>query len=386
MLKWNRPRRVASAAAAAGLALSLSCVNATTASAATADSTGPSAAAGVIYDSSGRAVGAGWSVTLIAQPNSATMKTLKAGDTVPTKDVSTAVTTSDGSYRLPLPADSVLAPFADSNGTVNMVVQSEAANEPHQYSFSVDLPTQQAGAGAQARTAAAAIATPVVDLKALAAAKSTASTARTAITQGAPIGCGPATVLGTYANRHVQVGEAYTSSGATASFAYTSGASSSLGVGVSTSGASSGFSASGTSDTSSSSTQGFGGISGNNGTKWVTGFTVKKTRQICNSGVTYYRLATSSFDAGNYSEDSTAFSSNANCVPERNGDSFVTENQNAYTFGSGLNVGSLIGINLTAKTGWNSKTVVTFKFSKSMQLCGASGRPGGDARRLKAIP
>jgi hypothetical protein len=171
--------------------------------------------------------------------------------------------------------------------------------------------------------------------------------------------------------------------------AYTSGSSSEFGWGVSATGKYGSWKAEGTNSKSATATQGFGTKTGKFKTQIQTQFTFGKHRITTSCLMrTRYVYRVESYNGGNYSYETAKMpaTNKAYCVRETKGDSFEKSSTAATTWTNGVSASAVIGMDLSAKTGFNKNTKVTYKFSGTAALCGASSKPGNNPGYLFARP
>src|SRR4051812_12460838 len=93
----------------------------------------PPVVQGVLYDLDGSPATAGQLVTLVAWPSSDVLAALKPGDAVPTTVVDTTATSASGAFSLGFSSPDAARRLADSNGDINLSVQSMAGGVAHTY-------------------------------------------------------------------------------------------------------------------------------------------------------------------------------------------------------------------------------------------------------------
>jgi hypothetical protein len=72
------------------------------------------------------------------------------------------------------------------------------------------------------------------------------------------------------------------------------------------------------------------------------------------------------------------------CVPQTVNSSFTKTTTAPFTFSGGVNISKLLGINLSAETGYSSTASSTPVFTTRTVDCGTHDYPGGDPRLLSA--
>jgi hypothetical protein len=156
-----------------------------------------------------------------------------------------------------------------------------------------------------------------------------------------------------------------------ASFNYSNGQSSSLGVGFDP--PSGGWSQSGTSSVTEGSTEGFPGQQGQHTTLDKTYF--KYEKYITCLGF----LAKATEYAGGEKIGSEGAPGAKKCVPQPKGSTFSRTTSRASAFSTGVGIASALGINLSSQTGWDSQGSLSFSFPTRAFLCGKNDDPGGRA-------
>ena len=192
----------------------------------------------------------------------------------------------------------------------------------------------------------------------------------------APSGCVLQSNLGA---QDVIVGQTYStvSGGHTRKFTYTASASTSVGVGVSKSGAFGSFSSSRTVTASSTTTIGFPTYSDAVGRVMKTQFTFGLYR--CSYPVTYsvidYVVYPIAF-AGGATVATVSNPTATYCNTYIAGATFSKDSSTAITWSNGVSIAAKIGIDLSAKTDYSTKSKIDFTFSSTRQLCGQGNYPG----------
>ena len=64
------------------------------------------------------------------------------------------------------------------------------------------------------------------------------------------------------------------------------------------------------------------------------------------------------------------------------GSKFTKVSSKAVTFSGGVKLGGIIGIEVSARTGYESDARLFFDFNKKRKLCGQYADPGGPAKTL----
>jgi len=189
---------------------------------------------------------------------------------------------------------------------------------------------------------------------------------------------------GDMGNHSVWVGGHYsTTTGVTHDLEYANGATSSLGVGVSSSGAWGSYRASGTSSVSASGTINYPATSGRQHD--YTEFNYDKYLVGC-AGTNKCEVRATHWVGGGHTYVPPAAPTATHCVLHGAGEIFTLERTSAYNFSTGADVSSAIGIDLSAQTGYTASAKVTFRFAATRHLCGTNGDPGAAPSRLVAKP
>lgn len=198
---------------------------------------------------------------------------------------------------------------------------------------------------------------------------------------GAPNNCSLTETLGA---RDVYVGQtsSTTSGGFSHRWIYSTGSSTTLGIGYSLTGSSGTWSQSGTSAISSSTTTSFPTSSSASSQLMVTKYTFGKF--YCFAGVVptkYYQV----YPTGHYGGATTLATTtpNANqCAPYQAGSSFSKTTSSAVTYTNGAQLSTIIGINLSAKTGFTSSAKYEASMTSSKRICGVVDGPSGSPSQL----
>jgi hypothetical protein len=352
---------------------------------------GPVIVQGVLFDIDGSPAGAGEIVTLTAWPTSQVLAGLAKGDAVPTLTAGVAITDASGAFALRYSDPAALAPFVDTDGTVDFTLDSESEGVTHSYSLSRTVSTS---ATTRVRQFAALVAvnTEVVDLRPVPGFTPPATVAArmapdsSVVAQTIPTAVGPPCtwfVVSNLGKRWVRVGAATTTTGVTAKFVYSSGGTSTIGVGVSVSGKKGTFSASGTTTVTSSASIRMAPVTGVASKVFRTMFVFKKFAYRCTAGIgdVKYEVRATSF-AGGTSSLTTTTPTARHCTDyEANSDfDTIATNATAETWSAGASLASDIGINLSSQSGFTSSVALRFHFAKAGRLCGTNADPPQAAR------
>lgn len=352
----------------------------------------PSPVHGTVLDQNGSPA-ADADVVLIVWPTDAELAALTPGDPVAVQRVGLTQTDKHGRYSLVPDYETLSASLGGRPGARNVEVVASTADSVAPYSttmyFDPAAKTIYQVSGGPSATLASGSATTAepIDLQ-LQTADATSigavAEAETPTVAAAPtVPC--MTYQADYGPRWVRVGQLYSTatSGFSASFAYSTSATSSLGVGYSLTGAYGSFSQSGTTSNSSTASVGFGALNTSGGRGYSTQFRYGRYYGTgCSpSNVFYYQARSTGFVSG-ASTASLTVPSAGYCTSYGAGSSFTKSTTNAVTWSDGVNITSVIGVNLSAKTGYSTTAKASFSFSSARRLCGTSDYPGGSPSRF----
>lgn len=327
----------------------------------------------------------GAAVELVAYPSSDLTSTLVVGDDVQVTPIAKGFVTKNGTFTLRLPRGTDVSRFESASGSVDLEVRATSGDYYAAYSLSSSADDLN-DLAASRRSTPVRSGINVQSLPANAAVR-TLESARTSALNKTDV-CGE-TLVTNYGAKAVTVAGTYTGgAGMTGAATYSSGSSSSLGVGYSASGAYGSYSASGTLSRSSTATVGFGG--GTGGREYRTYFNYGKYSQWCYpvsnpaaKNVYAYKVHVSSYAGGGTTVSATVPStSDSNCVPLSNGNSFIRSSEAAGTYSSGASLSDVIGVNLSSQTGYSTSTSLTYTNSSgvSRRVCGTNTTPASAAR------
>jgi len=347
----------------------------------------PALVLGDVVDPSGRPFRIGSSVELVAYPSADVMKSMREGDSIQVTPVAKAFVGPKGGFVLRLDPSVNLERFVSSAGLVDFEVRIVNGGFYAAYSFSESVtslneltrnnPTVNSGNPNLKNLHLVSL--PVNDKVRL------LESSRAGLLNKTDI-CGEV-LLSNLGAKAVAIGATFTGgAGRTGELTYTKGSSSSLGVGLSLSGAFGSYSSSGNVSRSSTSSISFTPAAG--GRLYQTYFSYGKYGQYCYPvGGSYdptdiyaYKVQAIAFAGGsNTISQSAPATPSENCVPLASGTNFVKSTTAASTFSTGADTSSAIGVDLSSRTGYTSSTKTTFTNSSgtSRQLCGVNGYPGG---------
>jgi hypothetical protein len=380
----------------------------------------PVVAEGRVSRSRGNAAGA--TVYLAAWPNGDQLEAMGLGDPLRLVPVAKATVARDGSYALRMDPGIDVSHLWSEAGTLDVEVAALDAEGFATYSFS--LVPADGVAGNDAATIATAQVDPrtrrvtgaaMVDLTLgergrLGAGQpkgrqDVASDETPTVTEYDPAGVeeaeptfGIATSQGscpggagqkaTYRNQQVNVGEVHIqTTGKRMKFDYTGSASSTLGVGISSSGAYGSYSASGTVVRNRSMSTGFPEYTSSTTRRYLdTFFTYGKfCVNVSGGGYNYhkYEVRSTAHEGGTAGRDMSNAISATYCVPYREAGSTGSKTTTAAkTWSNGAKVGGVIGIDLSTRTGYATDAKISFTFTSPGRLCGTDAMPNETPRRL----
>jgi hypothetical protein len=290
-----------------------------------------------------------------------------------TAQIAGTVTPGSGAVTQTPGQAAALQAAAAPDGTVNLEAVTLTAGEFASWSFTASA--AQVTGGPLAMPALDATAAPVQAPDVAAFAQS----AQGGASPGA-VECG--WVFRTsYAPAWTVIGGTYdTTNSVTQSFSYTSGQSTTLGVGTSASGAPGTFSLSGTGTVSATSGENFPSSTGARDTLYETEFTTAEYGYTCGDGYVSEQVRPGSY-AGGARTAATSAPSASYCVYQQKGSEFTKSTTAAVTYSAAATV-SAIAFSLTAQTGWDTSAAITYTFGGGHYLCGTDGYPGGDPREI----
>lgn len=337
---------------------------------------GPVLVAGHVQDAS-----AGVPVIATAWPSPAELGDLKVGDTVELVTIAKTLTDTDGNYEL------VADPAAvkDVVGTAKKVVN-----------FDVTAPTSKDATATTGASAVLSVATVAAtsdevlvegDIDSVASEPeligevTTSSADPDTNPDAEPASCGGATLVARYDDRPTIIGSSFsTTSKVTTDFEYQRGAESSLGYATSFTGKSGTFKNAGTRAVSSSSGTDYDTKKGAHKTIYKKYQDYGKFRYCFMSPgtlpVIQYQVAPIGVPNGSYTATATSTPTASYCVPYANASVYI-ERTKAQYWSSGVTLEGLIGMNLSAQTGWSSQTKLYIKRTSgtSFRLCGTNNEP-----------
>jgi hypothetical protein len=340
--------------------------------------TTPVVADGRVLRSDGGAE-AGQGVILLAWPADDVVASMRVGDTVKLQPVATAITDTAGRYKLRIAELSQVRSQAGPDGLVNFEVVTGGAR-PHAFTrqLTAGTTTMLTSAGVAPLAPAAAEAADFATARTGAA--STEAALSAAALSAAPVDKVNCTVtkVQDFGSRWAIVGQTYsTTSGVNMTFTYTQGASSSLGVAYSNTLSGGSWSQSGTNSVSTSTTINFGTASGAISRYDETTFSFGEFFLPCNAGA-WYEVKPTSFDGGTRFVSAATATANM-CRPYQAGTGQLKNNTTAITWTNGVSFTDIIGISLSAHTGYTTSASIDAEFTATHNLCGANAYPASNS-------
>jgi hypothetical protein len=200
------------------------------------------------------------------------------------------------------------------------------------------------------------------------------------------VGCGPTTLYKRLGEHWVALGGVYLdTTGVSGQLEYSTGSTTTVGVGLSASGASGSFSAGGTASSSSDDDSIFPKHAKVSKTIDWTHFDFNEYRTICNGGGgARYEVRVGAYNGGAAETAASSFPAAPYCEPYPAGHTETIHHSTAVTWSAGANIGAPVGFTATAQSGYNDQTSLTFHFGAAHRLCGTKGKPGGTPSRLVA--
>ncbi|MGO9295508.1 MAG: hypothetical protein ACLP52_16815 [Streptosporangiaceae bacterium] len=169
--------------------------------------------------------------------------------------------------------------------------------------------------------------------------------------------------------------------GATSTFSYTQGQSSTLGIGESGSGDYGTFGVAGTESVSSTGTVGFPGGAARDNWEWQSQWRTALYKDSCTGGQDFYQVRPNSWWGGSQIVDEAEAPTAKHCseyLPGK-GSYFATRNEAALTWTGSLGVVMPdVGFDASAQTGYSSGAQLTYSFvhaTQTLQVCGTNAGP-----------
>jgi hypothetical protein len=313
----------------------------------------------------------GAKVTLYAWPRQAVVAALKPGDRVPLRAIGSALSSNTGRYSISVSNWKGVRASAD-HGIVNLEALAVRGRSAGLFNFPRILVTTASGA-ALAVDGQARVPSMVPQQATLGLVHGPA------LKPGIPP-CGVIYKIKSFGKRSAVVGGTYSRvTGVKMHFKYSRTQSSQLGVGVSATGKKGSWSADGTHSTSNTGSEDFGTQKNKVSTLYKTEFKYGLFGVVCRG---YLTKATEW--AGGATRARTSVPKATSCVRQAAGTKFTKDTTSAWTFSSGVSMGTVIGINLSAQTGYDHDASVEYDFAHTHSLCGKKDNPGGSPGLLVA--
>jgi hypothetical protein len=312
-------------------------------------------------------------ITLVAWPRNDVLAQLNVGDEAKLGPAAETDSNSDGSFTLSVADETSLTPYVDTDGTVNFQLVATTSQGSTSRAFARRLSVDRG----LASWTSVNDSEPAPETLAIGPTEAVGGTA--APLAADKTGICITTVIANYDLRLDVIGEVYTGAHTTADLKYLSGSSSTLGVGYSVSGAYGSWSQSGTSSATQNFAVDFPTQTTNRNTVFESNFGWQKTRFTC-AGQQSYNLRQVEFQGGStYYTAASAPTANY-CTSYVGGTGVTKDTANAITFSNGAKLGSVVGIDLSSKTGFNSSTKISFTFATTGLLCGTDAYPPSASR------
>lgn len=338
-------------------------------------------ASGTLFTADGALAPAGTIVRLSAWPSPEVLADLAIGESVKITPVGYAVTEADGGFDLRISDTDLANRYASATtGLTDLELSAVVDGKPVIFNMPLDV-----DASVNHRASTASLDTSFKNIE-LMPVTGTADVLMPVDSDGqisVEKSC-TGTKVSDY-SPWVTVIQGFAPSSVKMTVGYSSSSSSTLGVGVSTSGSYGTYSAGGTSSVSSTATIGFAPVTGPAGKHWKTQFKYSKFRYYCytQNPSTTYQVRPVAWIGGTLVSNATAPAATY-CSTYRAGDYFLKNSTDATTFSGGVAISGSIGVNLSAKTGYSTNARIRFDFSATRQLCGTSAFPPYTAGRLVA--
>lgn len=344
-------------------------------------------ASGAVESMSGRAV-ANAPVTLVVWPSQAVVSRVRVGGGFKLRVVAQTRTDAAGRYSLGAVDASLLSGSADEHGVVNYDVLTPSGSTEMDYGFSSAVTNLSTKYSADARSLGVTTEQSLPIIRVSAVKPVAGGTVQSASPLYNPPSNCNAVDKYDFAPHWDLVGQTYsTASYNDSDFIYTTGSSSSLGMGYSLTGSFGTFTAQGTHNFDSTYAETYPTQSGKKYNYFRTEFGTSKYYVTCDTGFGlyyYYIVATSHYDGGKSIIHPSSAPTATHCVPEDGGSSTIHTTK-AVTWSNGLDTSGSFGLDLSSQTGYSSEAELTYKYHSShARLCGVSGAPGTTPYQLVA--
>jgi hypothetical protein len=302
----------------------------------------------------------------------AAAKTLTIGKTADWRRLSVIPITAVGDFRVALPSAQEIAGLADTSGFVDFRLMARTSSGLAVDSFSADYQSKTSGAPSLPELASGS----TFDLHLV----------RAHLNKG-PLVASPfddpgsctTTAAGSYSFNGVVGATLVNVSSVSANFLYVNGSSSTLGSGVSASGAAGSFSASGTDTVSHTKTTTYSTYAHAQSIEWLTNFEYSKDKVVCTqkgSGTTTDYEANPASQNGGTSSINVGYPTLNYCESYIAGTGIIDDSGSAHNFSGGVNAGSSLGINLSSQTGLTKDASLTYNSNTvPFRVCGENNYP-----------
>ena len=337
------------------------------------DLTGPTVIAGHVHGLGGLSA-ANARLTLVPWPLDDVLADTKEGDSIKLTPVAKALTGSDGGFLMRIDPSAPIAEFMRPDGIVNFDLIAESAGGFRVFSFSGQLTGGHwIEPNRPVEDAVADVLLTLEQAPGASASSASSATDKSCFT----------TVVATYNNRPTTISEVYTGPVSHATVTYTSGADSTTGIGFSPTGAYGSFESSGTMTVSSSATLGFPDQTPNTAKILRTYWGWKKYKITCAVPTYIYYEAKPYQFQGGIIQTSSATPTATYCHAYPAGSWLIRNSGTAYTHSYGADLGAVLGISFSNRTGFASDASLRYDMLLSGRICG-SNTYEGSAQRIVA--
>ena len=332
---------------------------------------GVSVISGTVYDQDRITPASNVNVVLFAWPNSDEMESLLEGESFERIPLGICTSGKDGSYYLKIDPEVNLDSIWSKFGTIDCELL--AVNDKKYNSFSFSLMKEYSGIDKNHLSADAAYIDIsngnvfqgiIVDVSLISRPD----------TNSKEVLSGGEYLIETYPAQWVNVGHVLIKSNSiTGKYTFSYGASTTIGAAISTSGDYGTYSASGTVSRGATSTVSFPQFSDVKLRYMDTQFVFSKYR--CYFGFWYYCVRASGFAGGAQISRLCSVPSGGYVTSYVAGSSFTRDSATANTESYGARVASIIGINLSSRSGYTSSSKLTYTFSQNGYVFGENNYP-----------
>ncbi|MCR6688843.1 hypothetical protein [Cellulomonas sp.] len=317
---------------------------------------------------------AGVPVIATAWPDQDTLGALRPGDIVNLVPIAASLTDADGSFTLVADPGAVRDLLGEDEQIVNFDLYVPTGDgEPARFAASAELSAEIVEDGSEDEVLAKVEAS--IEAAEPLTVDEVVNRDGDTVTYNESCGAIFKTPLDA---RPMTVGSSYsTNPKVTADFTYAKGATTEAGVGFSVSGKVGSFEASGTTSVTSAATTAYDPVKGVHAKYYKKTQDYGKFTHLCTAGAssyTYVDVRPVGNPYGGYVANVSTPTAN-HCASY--GATLTLDEEKAMTWAGGVALDSLIGINLSAQTGWSSKTSLTFTRPTGVtyKVCGTKGKP-----------